>query len=114
MREGDGGGLHLDHSPHSGDGEAGEGEQSQGRGGGRECDNNNYYNNNDNNHHDNYRDRVMAVNLAYWIFYFDCCRCKMQERTYQVSRKKRRPKKAYDFNMWKRKCPKGVQSCFKV
>ena len=38
----------------------------------------------------------------------------MQERTYQVSRKKRRPKKAYDFNMWKRKCPKGVQSCFKV
>ena len=38
----------------------------------------------------------------------------MEEKTYQVSGKKRRPKKAYDFDMWKRKCPKGVQSCFKV
>ena len=60
MREGDGGGLHLDHSPHSGDGEVGEGEQSQGRGGGREWDNNNHYDNNDNHHHDNYSDRVIT------------------------------------------------------
>ena len=38
----------------------------------------------------------------------------MVDRTYQVSRKKRRPPKPYDLTMWTRKCNEGVRSCFKA
>ena len=38
----------------------------------------------------------------------------MQYKTYKVSYKKKLPPKPYDFDMWLRKCPKGVQSCFKA
>ena len=38
----------------------------------------------------------------------------MVDRTYQVSRKKRRPPKPYDLTMWTRKCNEGVRSCFKI
>jgi len=40
--------------------------------------------------------------------------CKNVPHTYEVSKKVRRPPKAYDVDMWLRRCPRGVRSCFKA